>query len=81
MFGLLNFKINKIDQDVFDSLPQDIQIELLMNYKESLKRNKAKKPISEFPEVCIKTRSELVHGLVFILTFLRFFNTENRRLF
>ncbi len=38
-----------VDPEVFDSLPPDIQIEILTNYKESLKSKKSQN-FEEFPE-------------------------------
>ncbi len=46
-------KMQNIDQEVFDSLPPDIQIELLTSYKEALKAKKSEN-FEEFPEVFIK---------------------------
>jgi hypothetical protein len=50
-FNVVIFQINQIDQDTFNQLPEDIKIEILMSYKESLKRNNVKKAAIEFPEV------------------------------
>lgn len=44
--------MQNIDQEVFESLPADIQIELLTTYKEALKSKKSEK-FEEFPEVFI----------------------------
>ena len=41
-----------MDPEVFNALPIDIKIELLTDYKEKLKRNKAAE-FESFPEVII----------------------------
>ena len=42
--------MENIDKDVFENLPPEIQIELLSNYKETLKAKKSQ-TFEEFPEV------------------------------
>jgi hypothetical protein len=47
-------KIADIDEEVFASLPQDIKLEICMNYKEGLKKNKANRAINDFPEASLE---------------------------
>ena len=51
-----NFDINKVDPEVFESLPDDLKIELLTQYKEKLK-NKKSQTFNDFPQVIFLNNS------------------------
>lgn len=59
-----NFDLTKIDPEVFESLPDEIQYELLTQYKEKLKNRKSATAV-EFPEVLIKIIS--IHRVTLLL--------------
>jgi hypothetical protein len=62
-----NFDLEKIDPEVFESLPDEIKFELLTQYKQKLKSKKSQ-TYEEFPQVtiCINHLRNFISGFLSI---------------